>query len=466
MADLGGSRFSQKPLTVDCDDLNDVIRKLGVTAQFQMGDTGPTAELEISEFEDFHPDRLFAGMDLFNALRNRRKRLANASTFQEELNSIRGTSKPESNVSPTGEVPAPSDGASLLEQALDLTQARQTPLEEQVLAGTINWTDYINQLAAPYLVKKADPQQAEMLANIDSIIAESMRSVLHHPRFQQLEATWTGIHFLTRRLDTGRELQIAVLDLSQSTVSSDLKSHDDLSQTNLYRLLVKLPEEEQTAPWSLIVGDYQFGTSPGDLEVLGRIGRIAASAGSAFVSSAASGLAGCPGFGTAPDPDDWDAVDLELKSAWHELRALTCARYLALAQPKILARRVYGRDTDPIESFAFTELPDGTQHNGYLWMNPGFGIAALIGQAYLENGWAISRCLEGELDRLPIHYYDDGGEECVKACGEAYLVDRAAEKLSNLGLTVTRSVRNDGAVRFERIRSISSAAPDLSGPWS
>ena len=81
----------------------------------------------------------------------------------------------------------------MLDQAVDLAQARQAPLEEQVIAGTVNWDDYVRQLVAPYLVEKADPKQAEMLANIDETIAEAMRKVLHHPRFQQLEATWKGL---------------------------------------------------------------------------------------------------------------------------------------------------------------------------------------------------------------------------------------------------------------------------------
>ena len=466
LADLGASQPTSKPLIVDRDELDDVIKRLGVNVECPLGDDGPLAATAIESFEDFHPDRLFKRMDLFSALRKRRKRLANAKTFKEELNALRNEEPQAAEETKSAPVDStPEEGGSLLDQAVDLTQARQAPLAEQVIAGTVDWDDYVRQLVSPYLVEKADPKQAEMLENIDSTIAASMRDVLHHPRFQQLEATWTGIRMLTRRLETGRELQIGVLHLTKEALANDLKSSDDLSKTNLFKQLIEQPEADQSDPWTLVIGDFGFDSSEEDRQTLGRVAKVMAAANATFVSGAKSQIVGCESFGETPDPDDWEAISEDAKSAWSQLRGLPATKHVSLAFPCLLGRRVYGRDTDPIESFAFTELPDGTKHDGYLWINPAYGIATVLGQVYLENGWAISRMMAGELDRLPIHYYEDGGEECVKACGEAFLVDRAAEKLSELGFTVTRSVRNDGAVRFERIKSISSSSPELSGRW-
>lgn len=456
LADLGAKSNWGQPLTVDCDDLDEVISRLNVRAEFELAENGPRVDVEIQRFEDFHPDQLFQNMELFKALRERRRRLLDSKSFAEELAAMRQTQPKES----APEEQADLDGASVLDQAVNLAQARQIPLEEQVLAGTVDWDDYVRQIVAPFLVQKADPLQAEMVEQIDAVISSSLRQVLHQPRFQQLEATWTGIYSLTRRLETGRSLQIDVLNVSLQALQDDLKSADDLRRSQLYQLLVESPETNGNTPWSLVVGDYQFSSTVSDCQTLLRLAKVCSAAGARCVSGASPTVAGCPSFAQTSEPDDWNFPDVEALAAWTKLREFPEVTCLALALPRILGRRVYGRETDPIESFVFEELPDGHEHESYLWMNAAYGVAILCGQAFSESGWAFRTSIGEEIDRLPIHYFEDDGAECLKACAEVYLVDRAAGKLNQLGLTVARSVRNDGAVRFEVLRSLSKEKSD------
>lgn len=462
LADLGNSIPWGKPLSVDRDDLDDVLARLGVQVAFQLQEQGPEVVATISRFDDFHPDQLFANMDLFKAFREQRKRVANSATFPEEILLSQAAYLEQQSKNREAELlkqERDANESSLLNLAIDLAQARQIPLVQQIVQGTVDWDDYVRQLAAPHLIEKADPRQAEMLENIDEAITTTMRQTLRHPRFQQIEGTWAGIRMLTDRLDTNRTLQITVVNVSQQVLTDDLMATDDLSKSQLHKLLVEQPQGEEEQPWSLVLGDYQFEATPEQTQTLGRVARVCAAAGTAFVAGALPAIVGCSGFDSAPDCEDWATPSAESCEAWAELRSLPESKWISLGLPRILGRRVYGRETDPIEAFAFEELPDGSLHQGFLWVNAAFGIALLHGQAFSEVGWDLGN-VGTEIKRLPIHYYVDEGEECIQACAEAYLVDRCAEKLSKLGLTVARSVKNEGEVRFEGIKSLSSDSPE------
>lgn len=457
LADLGSEAEWGKPITIDRDDIEDVINGLSVQAELALWDQGPLATVQIGSMEDFHPDRLYQNVDLFKALRDQRNRIANSETFAAEIASSQATQQtnPEERSKSSGEEDVSEVGSNVLGAAIDLAQAQQIPIEQRIVDGTVDWDEYVRQLAAPFLVDKADPRQAEMLNHIDETIASTMRDVLHHPIFQQLEATWRGIHFLTDRLETNRTLQIAVLNISKKALGDDLSASDNLAQSQLHKLLIEQPNRDQEQPWNIVVGDYQFNSSTGDTQALGRIAKVCHAAGSAFVAGANASIAGCRSFGTTPDCEDWTQPEPAEKEAWNELRTLPASRSVALTLPRILLRRIYGAETDPIDSFQFEELPDGTCHEAYLWTNAAYGIAYIYGQTFSEEGRGFQNVTRNEIKRLPIHFYIDKGEECLQACAEAYLVDRCTEKLANLGLTIARSVKNEGEVRFERIRSLS-----------
>lgn len=451
IGDLGARSAFHIPISVDRDDLDQVMERLQVSTRLQLREGDPSVEIAFREFDDFHPDQLFARVSLFESLRTRRSRLQNDATSREEIAAILKAG--------AGDVdrpkPAPvQNQADLLSSVLNFTEAAQKPLEQQVFEGRVDWDAYVQQLVAPHLVAKADPRQSEMLAAVDAAITSTMQSVLHHPAYQRLEAAWQGIRFLTRRLETDRTLQLSVMHVSPAELAADVLSGDDLTQTKLYRTLVDDISNEDEDPCSLIVGDFQFGNSSVACEVLARTATICEAAGTLFVSGAAPEIAGCPGFAKTTDPRQWPAVDNDSAVRWQQLRGLNSADNVVLALPRILARRPYGADSDPIESFGFTELGDGTQRSQYLWMNAAYGIANLMGQAFSRSGWDYADSLADEIDRLPQHVFSLNGQDVVQPATEEALTEAAAEKFARCGLTVLRAVRNDDVVRVATVRRL------------
>ena len=470
LGDFGRDTSWGKPVSVDRDNIDDVLQRFNVRVEISGGANVPDVEIPVREMEDFHPDRLFQQLDLFAALRDRRQRLEDDQTFTAEAEAILAAQGRTDDSKPTlqSEPAPPATHASpseLLSEALEQTEAIQKPIAQQIAEGSLNIDDFVRRLVAPYVIDKADPRQAEFIDGVDDAIAETMRQLLHHPAFQYTEAAWLGIKMLVRRLETDATLQIGLVNISKQQLAEDLCGNDDLTKSELYKLLVDDTDVAGAEPWTVVVGNYTFGASLNDTNLLGRVAQVHAAAGSVFVAGASPSIVGCEDLPALPDPDDWTPLTGEAARTWQALRTLSATAHVALAMPRVLARRPYGADTDPIDSFRFEEIADGRVHHDYLWINAAFVVATLLGRSFSHAGWSLSAAWSPELDGLPIHVYSDDDESVLKPCGEVELILRAGSVLSDSGLTAVHSVRGQGSVRIPSLRSLSLTEESVAGPW-
>jgi type VI secretion system protein ImpC len=299
------------------------------------------------------------------------------------------------------------------------------------------------------------------------MISVLMRAILHHAAFQALEASWHGLHFLLSRLETNENVQVFLLDLSKEELAADLLPASDLSTTGLYKVLVeKAVETPGAVPWTTVIGDYDFAGNREDTEVLARLAKIYARAGAPFLAGASAQLVGCDALATTPDPRDWQpALKGKDQSAWNALRAMPEAAFIGLALPRFLLRLPYGEATDPIDRFSFEEMEGTPAHSFYLWGNPVFACAGLLGQAFSRNGWQFQPGEILEVDGLPLHVFKENGEVMIKPCAEVLLTQKAAEQILDQGVMPLLSFKEQDKIRLARFQSIAEPLTRLSGPW-
>ena len=100
--------------------------------------------------------------------------------------------------------------------------------------------------------------------------------MLHHPAFQKLEATWRGIKYLLDQSETNDRLKIKVLNVTKKELLKDLQRAPEFDQSALFK---KVYEEEfgmfGGAPFAALVGDYEFGRGPEDIELLETVSQVA-----------------------------------------------------------------------------------------------------------------------------------------------------------------------------------------------
>jgi type VI secretion system protein ImpC len=206
---------------------------------------------------------------------------------------------------------------------------------------------------------------------------------------------------------------------SRADLEADLGQAKDLSKTRIVQLLAN-------RPWKAVFGLYSFGASPADIEMLGRLALVAAHARTAFVAEGS----------------------VDMGDHWAQLKAIPESRSLALALPRVLLRLPYGAKASAIESFKFEEMPARPVHAHYLWGNPAFAVLAVAARGDEEDL---------DLDRLPVHTYQEDGEWKMAPCGEVWLTQTQAEGLMELGFIPLVSFRDQDRVRVAGMRSINGS---------
>lgn len=314
--------------------------------------------------------------------------------------------------------------ASTRERGRDLVKE----FVEQVLEGHMT------------LTRDAESSIQVRIAQIDQLISKQLNVILHNPSFQQLEGSWRGVRYLLDQSETGVMLKLKVLNVSKRELLRDLQRAPEFDQSALFK---KVYEEEfgvfGGAPFAAMIGDYEFGRGPEDMDLLRRVAQVAASAHAPFLSAASPELLNLSNFTQLSAPRDIAKIfDSTEYAKWKSFRQSDDSRYVGLALPRFLARLPYGSETNQIDGFNFEEDVDGRDHSKYLWSNAAYALGARLTHAFAQYGWcAAIRGVEGGglVEDLPAHNFEtDEGDVALKCPTEVQITDRREKELADQGL--------------------------------
>lgn len=277
------------------------------------------------------------------------------------------------------------------------------------------------------------------IAQIDHLVSLQLNEVLHHPQFQKLEASWRGLKYTLDSSETSTMLKIRVMNVSKKELLKDLQRATEFDQSAIFK---KVYEEEYGVfggePFAALIGDYEFTKHPEDIELLEKMSHVAAGAHAPFLTAAAPELMNMDSYQNLGQPRDISKIfDSTEYAKWKSFRESEDSRYVGLAMPHILMRLPYGRDTKPVEGFAYEEAVDGTDHSKYLWGNAAYALATRLTNAFAQYGWcAAIRGVEGGglVEGLPAHTFrTDEGDVALKCPTEIAITDRREKELADNG---------------------------------
>lgn len=405
--------FAQRPsLRVDIDNLDATIAKLAPRVT-----TPDAGTIGFRTLDDFHPDHLFANVELFRTLREARSR------------------------------PAPTGADSPLTALLGGGPASVAPAAGSPSKDPLD--AFLRRIVAPHIVPDTRAQDQAYRDAVDMAVAEQMRTILHSPTFQTMEAAWRSVQFLVSGLELDETLQLCILDVSRDEIAAEIAAltDGDVRKSGLFGAIAGKRTQPGGQGWSAVIGLYRFGSDEADVRQLAALGSIASHAGGPFLAAA--------------NPADIGAGD----ATWKALRQSSAARWIGLVAPRLLLRRPYGKRNEPIEGFAFEELGNTPDHEQYLWAPGSVACALLLGRSYrLNEGWSFSPGDERQIEDLPscTRTAADGETELVP-CAEAFLADEQADALIGIGLMPLRSHRHRNVALLQRFQSIADPAAPLSG---
>lgn len=295
----------------------------------------------------------------------------------------------------------------------------------------------------------------ERVAEIDKILTDQINAIMHHGEFQALEASWTGLHNMVFGTETSTRLKLRLLNVSKKELLKDLESAVDHDMSILFK---KVYEEEYGTfggnPFSVLIGDYQFGRHPQDMALLSRLSKVAAASHAPFIAAAAPPMFDMKSFTELGVPRDLSKIFESAELAtWRSFRESEDSRYVALVLPSYAARLPYGAKTIPVEGFNFEEDVDGTDHSKYLWANSAYQLGLKITGAFANYGWTTAiRGVEGggKVESLTAHAYKtDEGDTVLKCPTEVMITDRREKELNDLGfISIVNSKGSDFAAFF------------------
>jgi type VI secretion system protein ImpC len=279
----------------------------------------------------------------------------------------------------------------------------------------------------------------QRIAQIDHLLSLQLNEILHNPKFQKLEATWRGIRYLMENSETGVNLKLKVFNSTKKEILRDLQRVPEFDQSQMFK---KVYEQEFGVfggePFACLIGDYEFGRGPEDIEFLERISQVAAAAHAPFMTAASPELLNLESYTQLDAPRDLAKVfDTTEYARWKGFRLSDDSRYVCLTLPHILMRVPYGNQTKPVDGFHYEEGVTGDDHSKYLWGNAAYALGARITNAFARYGWcAAIRGVEGGglVDSLPSHTFEtEHGDVALKCPTETIITDRREKELADLG---------------------------------
>ncbi len=318
---------------------------------------------------------------------------------------------------------------------------------------------YLENSDAPTAELAAMPAAIDVqIANIDKWLSAQLSAVMHAPSFQAVEATWRGLHYFVSNTETGAMLKINVFNATKDELLADMQAAVEKDQSQLFKMIYEAEYGTYGGqPYSLLVGGYEVGSSPADIDFLRGMAEIAASAHAPFITAASAALFGLNSFSDlAKAPDLQRIFESSELAGWQEFRESEDSRYVSLVTPHVLLRLPYGKNSRPAEGMNFEEIvgpsASSPDSSSFLWGNAVYLLAQRVTNAFSIYSWtAAIQGVEGGglVEGLPTYSYrTDAGVETLFCPTEMSITGKRAKELNDLGFILLCHVKGTGQAAF------------------
>jgi type VI secretion system protein ImpD len=303
-----------------------------------------------------------------------------------------------------------------------------------------------------------------LIAAIDRLLSAQVDAILHHPRFQRLEASWRGVAWLAALAEGTRELKLRILNVSWAALVRDFERAIEFDQSNLFiKVYTECFDMPGGEPFGLIVGDFEPSQSPRDLATLRQLAVVAAAAFSPIVLGCPPRLFELESFARlGPHMDFSFTFNKTEYRGWRSMRDIADSRFLGMVLPRILVRLPYRCDGTRADGFIYSEAIEAPDGADYLWASGAYAFAGVAIRSYANYGWlADLRGVHadgtggGLIDRLPAPFYaTDRPGVALRSPIEVVIAEQHERDLAELGFIPLVAARLTPYVVFHSNQSL------------
>lgn len=294
------------------------------------------------------------------------------------------------------------------------------------------------------------PAIERSIADIDYMINDQINAIIHHRKFQTLEASWRGLWYLAVQADGIKNIKIRVLDVSWKEISKDMSRALEFDQSQLFK---KIYSDEYGTPggepYGVIIGDYEISHKTSethrhdDISTLEGISQVSAAAFAPFIAATAPELFGLDDYSTLGHPLNLGSIFAQKEYIkWRAFRSRPEAQFVGLTMPHILMRLPYRKTAGSHKGLFFFEQSSTHERENYCWGNAAYALAAILIREFASVGWfghirgvPRNQIGGGLLTTLPCDTFDtDADDIALKPVTDVIVTDIKERELSELGL--------------------------------
>ncbi|VAX01420.1 Uncharacterized protein ImpC, partial [hydrothermal vent metagenome] len=215
----------QTPVSVTTDNINDVIKGLGIELVIDVPDClmdgessdNLTITLPLTAISDFSPQTIVGNVPCLAKLAALRKQL---------LSILEGDLEGKKASGPDTLMQSDEDVAAFVQRyALD---------------------DQLSQSSLSILVTE-----------IDERLSRQMDTILHHKQFETMESVWRALYFLLERTPFEENCTVEILNISKQALLENFEDVPETIQSELYNIVYSAEFGQFGGrPFSVIIGNY------------------------------------------------------------------------------------------------------------------------------------------------------------------------------------------------------------------
>ncbi|MFT7559567.1 MAG: type VI secretion system protein ImpD [Flavobacteriales bacterium] len=311
---------------------------------------------------------------------------------------------------------------------------------------------------------------SRLVALIDIKINNQLNTIIHEPRFQQLESSWRGVKQLTDAANMLEKIRIRLFDISWKELSRDIERASYIEQCRLFELVYSEEFDSPGGePYTILLGDYSVSHQPSkehpydDIHTLQGISQVAAAAFSPFICGASPKLFGLNTFDTLEASINLTQIFEQPEYLrWRAMRERDDTRFIGVTLPGILMRKPYRTQFSEYRGLRFKEDCNGPTSKNYLWGNASYAFGTVLIRAFIDIGWfshlrGSPRDEEagGLVSQFPVSFHETDSTPTVnKPLTPVVITDYTERELSDLGFLSLCHAQNTPYAIFQNCVSL------------
>lgn len=225
-----------------------------------------------------------------------------------------------------------------------------------------------------------------LVCELELILSDVLNEILHQEDFQQLEAAWSGLHWLCKTAAESDSSTIDCVACNRDILWDDLFSSSDITDSQLYQMLfVNSIGQYGAVPYGVLMVDDYFSGYGQDLSLLKQITAVSSQAHVPVVTGTSPGMFDVESY---PDLQNTSYVTETLSGPrfikWRSFLGTEQASYLSLTLPRLLFRPAYTKHNQTLSWFSESI---GDQHEACLWGNACYGFVTNLIRSFDEHGF-------------------------------------------------------------------------------